>query len=194
MYVLPLSFQWVVVNSCQSSSDRVSHADYLNPESWIGKKAEGRKDDRPFRYKFIQSRCKEIHALLLRNEEYLHKMFFLFTRKLYFKWKKFLCIFTSWVRIEANCIETTGFQKDALDNAMSFASQASYDASSGDNVQILPHSQKEHRVSTELEPNKAVLVERICRLQKIHAKKNEKLEFMEGHVSALVEEIQKKSR
>ena len=79
-------------------------------------------------------------------------------------------------------------------NAMSFASQASYDASSGDNVQILPHSQKEHRVSTELEPNKAVLVERICRLQKIHAKKNEKLEFMEGHVSALVEEIQKKSR
>lgn len=86
------------------------------------------------------------------------------------------------------------FPKDALDNAMSFASQASYDASSGDNVQILPHSQKEHRVSTELEPNKAVLVERICRLQKIHAKKNEKLEFMEGHVSALVEEIQKKSR
>ena len=47
----------------------------INPESWIGKKAEGRKDDRPFRYKFIQSRCKEIHALLLRNEEYLHKMF-----------------------------------------------------------------------------------------------------------------------
>lgn len=121
-------------------------------------------------------------------------MFFLFTQKLYLKWTKFLCIFTAWVRIEATCIETTGSRKDAFDNAMSFASQASYDASSGDNVQILPHSQKEHRVSTELEPNKAVLVERICRLQKIHAKKNEKLEFMEGHVSALVEEIQKKSR
>lgn len=75
-----------------------------------------------------------------------------------------------------------------------FSSQASFETSNGDNVQILPQSQKEHRVSTELEPNKAVLVERICRLQKIHAKKNEKLEFMEGHVAALVDEIQKKSR
>lgn len=81
-----------------------------------------------------------------------------------------------------------------VNSCQSSSDRASYDASSGDNVQILPHSQKEHRVSTELEPNKAVLVERICRLQKIHAKKNEKLEFMEGHVSALVEEIQKKSR
>ena len=77
---------------------------------------------------------------------------------------------------------------------MWFSSQTSYEASNGDNVQILPHSQKEHKVSTELEPNKAVLVERICRLQKIHAKKNEKLEFMEGHVAALVDEIQKKSK
>ena len=64
--------------------------------------------------------------------------------------------------------------------------------SNGDNVQIL--GQKELCTNSELEPNKAVLVERICRLQKIHAKKNEKLEFMEGHVAALVEEIQKKSK
>ena len=61
-------------------------------------------------------------------------------------------------------------------------------------MQIVPQRPKEHRVSSELEPGKAVLVDRICRLQKIHAKKNEKLEFMEGHVSALVDEIQKKSK
>lgn len=72
--------------------------------------------------------------------------------------------------------------------------QASLEASSGDNVQILPQGQKDHRTSTELAPDKAVLVDRICRLQKIHAKKNEKLEFMEGHVAALVDEIQKKSK
>lgn len=77
---------------------------------------------------------------------------------------------------------------------MWFCWQSSLEPSSGDNVQILPQSQKEHRVSTELEPNKAVLVDRICRLQKIHAKKNEKLEFMEEHVAALVDEIQKKSK
>lgn len=79
-----------------------------------------------------------------------------------------------------------------INGCQSSADRASLDVSSGDNVQIL--GQKELRTNSELEPNKAVLVERICRLQKIHAKKNEKLEFMEGHVAALVEEIQKKSR
>lgn len=39
-----------------------------------------------------------------------------------------------------------------------------------------------------------MLVDKICRLQKIHAKKNEKLEFMEEHINTLVEEIQKKAR
>lgn len=72
--------------------------------------------------------------------------------------------------------------------------QAALESSNGDNVQILPQGQKDHRANTELAPDKAVLVDRICRLQKIHAKKNEKLEFMEGHVAALVDEIQKKSK
>lgn len=79
-----------------------------------------------------------------------------------------------------------------VNGSQSSVDRASLDVSNGDNVQIL--GQKELRTNSELEPNKAVLVERICRLQKIHAKKNEKLEFMEGHVAALVEEIQKKSK
>lgn len=82
-----------------------------------------------------------------------------------------------------------------VDGSQSSTDRAPLEAPSGDNVQILPQSQKELAASnTELEPNKAMLVERICRLQKIHAKKNEKLEFMEEHVSALVDEIQKKSK
>lgn len=82
-----------------------------------------------------------------------------------------------------------------VDGSQSSTDRPSLEAPSGDNVQILPQSQKELAASnTELEPNKAMLVERICRLQKIHAKKNEKLEFMEEHVSALVDEIQKKSK
>ena len=46
----------------------------------------------------------------------------------------------------------------------------------------------------ELDPEKTALVERICRLQKIHAKKNDKLEFMAEHVSSLVAELQKKTK
>lgn len=44
------------------------------------------------------------------------------------------------------------------------------------------------------EVDKAVLVERIVRLQKGHARKNEKIEFMEDHIKQLVEEIRKKTK
>uniref|UniRef100_A0A8C2A8F7 Si:ch211-225b10.4 n=1 Tax=Cyprinus carpio TaxID=7962 RepID=A0A8C2A8F7_CYPCA len=44
------------------------------------------------------------------------------------------------------------------------------------------------------EVDKAVLVERIVRLQKAHARKNEKIEFMEDHIRQLVEEIRKKTK
>ncbi|XP_075071735.1 coiled-coil domain-containing protein 186 [Mixophyes fleayi] len=44
------------------------------------------------------------------------------------------------------------------------------------------------------EVDKSVLVERIVRLQKAHARKNEKIEFMEDHIKQLVEEIRKKTK
>ncbi|NXL58034.1 CC186 protein, partial [Chordeiles acutipennis] len=44
------------------------------------------------------------------------------------------------------------------------------------------------------EVDKSVLVERILRLQKAHARKNEKMEFMEDHIKQLVEEIRKKTK
>ncbi|KAG8549777.1 hypothetical protein GDO81_019797, partial [Engystomops pustulosus] len=44
------------------------------------------------------------------------------------------------------------------------------------------------------EVDKVVLIERIVRLQKAHARKNEKIEFMEDHIKQLVEEIRKKTK
>ncbi|XP_035260512.1 coiled-coil domain-containing protein 186 [Anguilla anguilla] len=44
------------------------------------------------------------------------------------------------------------------------------------------------------EVDKAVLVERIVRLQKAHARKNEKIEFLEDHIKQLVEEIRRKTK
>ncbi|XP_019358402.1 PREDICTED: coiled-coil domain-containing protein 186 isoform X1 [Gavialis gangeticus] len=44
------------------------------------------------------------------------------------------------------------------------------------------------------EVDKAILIERIVRLQKAHARKNEKMEFMEDHIKQLVEEIRKKTK
>ena len=45
-----------------------------------------------------------------------------------------------------------------------------------------------------VEVDKQMLVEKIVRLQKAHARKNEKIEFMEEHVTQLINELQKKAR
>ncbi|ERE79290.1 coiled-coil domain-containing protein 186 [Cricetulus griseus] len=44
------------------------------------------------------------------------------------------------------------------------------------------------------EVDKAMLIDRIVRLQKAHARKNEKIEFMEDHIKQLVEEMRKKTK
>ncbi|XP_074855212.1 coiled-coil domain-containing protein 186 isoform X2 [Carettochelys insculpta] len=44
------------------------------------------------------------------------------------------------------------------------------------------------------EVDKAVLIERIVKLQRAHARKNEKMEFMEDHIKQLVDEIRKKTK
>ena len=46
----------------------------------------------------------------------------------------------------------------------------------------------------EVEIDKKVLIERICKLQRVLAKRNEKQEFLEGHVNQLTEELQKKAK
>ena len=44
------------------------------------------------------------------------------------------------------------------------------------------------------EVDKTLLVERIVRLQKALARKQEKMEFMEDHIKQLVEEIRRKTK
>ena len=54
---------------------------------------------------------------------------------------------------------------------------------------------QEYPVITEqVEVDKQVLIERIVKLQRALARKNEKLEFMDDHISQLVDEIQKKNK
>ena len=53
--------------------------------------------NKTFRYKLTQSRCKIVSRAKRKERRiiYLPQMFFLFTRKLYLKWSKVLCKFTS---------------------------------------------------------------------------------------------------
>ena len=45
-----------------------------------------------------------------------------------------------------------------------------------------------------IEVDKEMLMRKIVKLQKAHARKNEKLEFMEDHINQLLEEVQKKAK
>lgn len=54
---------------------------------------------------------------------------------------------------------------------------------------------QEYPVITEqVEPDKQLLIERIVKLQRALARKNEKIEFVNDHISQLVDEIQKKNK
>ncbi len=43
-------------------------------------------------------------------------------------------------------------------------------------------------------PDSQVLVDKIVKLQRVMAKKQEKVDFMEEHISTLLEEVKKKNR
>lgn len=54
---------------------------------------------------------------------------------------------------------------------------------------------KEYPVITEqIEVDKQVLIDRIVKLQKNLARKNDKIEFMDDHINQLVDEIQRKNK
>lgn len=49
-------------------------------------------------------------------------------------------------------------------------------------------------ITEQVEVDKQLLIERIVRLQKSHARKSEKLEFLGEHIQQLLEEIRKKNK
>ncbi|KAH9503259.1 hypothetical protein Btru_068601, partial [Bulinus truncatus] len=60
--------------------------------------------------------------------------------------------------------------------------------------QVQQQPQQETVITEQVEVDKQVLIERIVRLQKAHARKNEKLEFLGEHIQQLLEEIKKKNK
>nr|XP_047125329.1 coiled-coil domain-containing protein 186 [Hydra vulgaris] len=52
----------------------------------------------------------------------------------------------------------------------------------------------QNRSVGDIEIDKQVLIERICKLQRIHAKRNEKIDFLNEHILHLTEDLQKKTR
>lgn len=61
-------------------------------------------------------------------------------------------------------------------------------------VEVKTKSSQNRVGNNELDHEKSIMLERICELQKNHAKKSDKIDFLEEHNQTLVDEIAKKNR
>uniref|UniRef100_A0A8D0GGA2 Coiled-coil domain containing 186 n=1 Tax=Sphenodon punctatus TaxID=8508 RepID=A0A8D0GGA2_SPHPU len=91
-------------------------------------------------------------------------------------------------------IENGSYDKEVSSMGSRSSSSGSLNARSSNEDRSPENSSSLVAVDNFPEVDKAVLIERIVRLQKAHARKNEKMEFMEDHIKQLVEEIRKKTK
>uniref|UniRef100_A0A8C8RK19 Coiled-coil domain containing 186 n=1 Tax=Pelusios castaneus TaxID=367368 RepID=A0A8C8RK19_9SAUR len=91
-------------------------------------------------------------------------------------------------------IENGSYDKEVSSMGSRSSSSGSLNARSSNEDRSPENTGSSGAVDSFPEVDKAVLIERIVRLQKAHARKNEKIEFMEDHIKQLVEEIRKKTK
>ncbi|XP_008268756.2 coiled-coil domain-containing protein 186 isoform X2 [Oryctolagus cuniculus] len=91
-------------------------------------------------------------------------------------------------------IETGNYDKEVSSMGSRSSSSGSLNARSSAEDRSPENTGSSVAVDNFPEVDKAMLIERIVRLQKAHARKNEKIEFMEDHIKQLVEEIRKKTK
>nr|XP_014348083.1 PREDICTED: coiled-coil domain-containing protein 186 isoform X1 [Latimeria chalumnae]XP_014348084.1 PREDICTED: coiled-coil domain-containing protein 186 isoform X1 [Latimeria chalumnae]XP_014348086.1 PREDICTED: coiled-coil domain-containing protein 186 isoform X1 [Latimeria chalumnae] len=91
-------------------------------------------------------------------------------------------------------MENGSYDKEASSMGSRSSSSGSLNARSSNDDRSPENTGSSVAVDSFPEVDKAVLIERIVRLQKAHARKNEKMEFMEDHIRQLIDEIRKKTR
>ncbi|XP_029395042.1 coiled-coil domain-containing protein 186 isoform X2 [Mus pahari] len=90
--------------------------------------------------------------------------------------------------------ENGNYDKDISSMGSRSSSSGSLNARSSAEDRSPENTSSSVAVDNFPEVDKAMLIERIVKLQKAHARKNEKIEFMEDHIKQLVEEIRKKTK
>ncbi|XP_068807769.1 coiled-coil domain-containing protein 186 isoform X2 [Struthio camelus] len=91
-------------------------------------------------------------------------------------------------------MENGNYDKEVSSMGSRSSSSGSLNARSSNEDRSPENTGSSVAVDSFPEVDKSVLIERIVRLQKAHARKNEKMEFMEDHIKQLVEEIRKKTK
>ncbi|XP_062988761.1 coiled-coil domain-containing protein 186 isoform X1 [Elgaria multicarinata webbii] len=91
-------------------------------------------------------------------------------------------------------LENGNYDKEVSSMGSRSSSSGSLNARSSNEDRSPENSGSSVAVDHFPEVDKTILIERIVRLQKAHARKNEKMEFMEDHIKQLVDEIRKKTK
>ncbi|XP_038614499.1 coiled-coil domain-containing protein 186 [Tachyglossus aculeatus] len=192
-------------NSLQSQCDKLScseselqsqceHLKQTNSdlESILLKEKELRKQEVQTLQAELTSQQKEVTALNTQVEELKDEL--VTQRRKHASNFKDLTKQLQQARRKLDQIENGSYDKEVSSMGSRSSSSGSLNARSSIEDRSPENSGSSAVVDNFPEVDKAMLIERIVRLQKAHARKNEKIEFMEDHIKQLVEEIRKKTK
>uniref|UniRef100_A0ABI7W2S1 Coiled-coil domain containing 186 n=1 Tax=Felis catus TaxID=9685 RepID=A0ABI7W2S1_FELCA len=192
-------------NSLQSQLDKLSCSESqlqsqceqmkqtnTNLESRLLKEEELRREEVQTLQAELTCRQTEVKALSTQVEELKDEL--VTQRRKHASSVKDLIKQLQQARRKLDQIENGNYDKEVSSMGSRSSSSGSLNARSSAEDRSPENTGSSVAVDNFPEVDKAMLIERIVRLQKAHARKNEKIEFMEDHIKQLVEEIRKKTK
>ncbi|XP_036191813.1 coiled-coil domain-containing protein 186 isoform X2 [Myotis myotis] len=192
-------------NSLQSQCDRLSCSESqlqsqceqmkqttTNLESRLLKEEELRKEEVQALQAELTCKQTEVKALSTQVEELKDDL--VTQRRKHASSVKDLTKQLQQARRKLDQVENGGYDKEVSSMGSRSSSSGSINARSSAEDRSPENTGSSVAVDNFPEVDKAMLIERIVRLQKAHARKHEKIEFMEDHIKQLVEEIRKKTK
>lgn len=192
-------------NSLQSQFDKLSCSESqlqnqceqmqqtnLNLENRLLKEEELRKEEVQTLRAELTCRQTEVKALSTQVDELKDEL--VTQRRKHASGIKDLAKQLQQARRKLDQVENGNYDKEVSSMGSRSSSSGSLNARSSAEDRSPENTGSSVAVDSFPEVDKAMLIERIVRLQKAHARKNEKIEFMEDHIKQLVEEIRKKTK
>ncbi|XP_032137591.1 coiled-coil domain-containing protein 186 isoform X3 [Sapajus apella] len=192
-------------NSLQSQFDKLSCSESqlqsqceqmkqtnINLESRLFKEEELRKEEVQTLQAELTCRQTEVKALSTQVEELKDEL--VTQRRKHASSIKDLTKQLQQARRKLDQVENGSYDKEVSSMGSRSSSSGSLNARSSAEDRSPENTGSSVAVDNFPQVDKAMLIERIVRLQKAHARKNEKIEFMEDHIKQLVEEIRKKTK
>uniref|UniRef100_A0A8D1MRU1 Coiled-coil domain containing 186 n=1 Tax=Sus scrofa TaxID=9823 RepID=A0A8D1MRU1_PIG len=192
-------------NSLQSQFDKLSYSESQlqsqcehmkqinsNLESRLLKEEDLRKEEVQTLQAELTCRQTEVKALNTQVEELKDEL--VTQRRKHASSVKDLTKQLQQARRKLDQVENGNYDKEVSSMGSRSSSSGSLNARSSAEDRSPENTGSSVAVDNFPEVDKAMLIERIVRLQKAHARKNEKIEFMEDHIKQLVEEIRKKTK